>query len=623
MPKSYLPKASRELIKQVILHRAEKFPRADLLSKLTVSDKCYHLANVRADDNANNQADSYSRFQELDNALVREVAEAYETFYSQVFLGANKIFTMTSTADGQDVAAQFNAILANQARRMNWGRNLQKLLQDISKYNIGATEVVWEQVEAYSPDIQLASTGAVASRSKSTVAWAGNAIKHLDMYNTLFDTRVPLSELPERGEWAGYISYLSQVELYKLVKRLEANSDVVTYIKDPDNPDFDIYRNPPANLATGHNLDYRVPRVTPLGGVSVPRGDQGDWLSFFGGNATPTGTYDDYTVTVVYLRLVPSSYKLTGDTVQLWKIWLLDGSWILASQLVEAAHNLLPIVFGQSDEDSLGINTACPAQIAIPYQKTAKQLMDRVLAGADRAIRDRAIYDSRYLDGNALSSAIPDAKIPLKSPLPPNKSISAVYQSTAMGSDTTGLKQDSLSAHDLGLRACGVNNSLVGQFTKGNRTLEEYSDVQTNAQSRQIKRAASIEASYMTALKRILKLNILEHQGDETIFDSQSKQAIEVVASNLFKAEVEFALADGLKPTEHMMSPNVQQQLFTLIQARPEAFSKYDIGKLIAHIVTQSYGVDMQQYEYSAEELAQIQQQQAALLLQQQQGKQQ
>ena len=122
-----LSKEQREMLLGGIWHRATRFPRASLQAKLLAADKAYHLANVRADggsEDGNNQSDSYSRFQELDDALVREVAESYASYYQATFLGGTSVFSMTSVSDQQANASKYNAILNNQQDMMGWKEHL-------------------------------------------------------------------------------------------------------------------------------------------------------------------------------------------------------------------------------------------------------------------------------------------------------------------------------------------------------------------------------------------------------------------------------------------------------------------------------------------------------------------
>lgn len=602
-----LTKDQRALMLASVQYRASHFPRSEITAKLTAADKSYHLADVRSEDNQNNQSDSYSRFAELDNALGREVAEAYSSYYTETFLGKSKIFSMTSSKEQSDAANSFNVILSDQDRQTKWKANLVRFFLDCAKYNLAAIEVSWVTRTQYAPAYRLIEAGAAEVTAKAS-QWRGNAIKALDLYNTIFDTRVSPDALSEEGEFAGYIELYSQVRLFQLVQQLKLDPGYTVYDAAPaDNPEWNIYTASNSTGQLASNLDYRTPEVTPLGSSAVIKEEGTNWVKHFGGIVGDMGKdiAKDYTVAKFYMRIVPASYGLSGDSVQIWELYILDSNILLASKLMDNAHSKLPIILGQPDADALGYNTAGPTQIAIPYKKTVKQLLDRVLAGADRVIRGKAIYDTRYLDENVVSSAVPDAKIPTKAPLPSTKSLSDVYHQIDMQGDTTGLGQLAGDIHASGMRAGGINNSQSGQFTKGNRTLEEYNDVQNSAVSKQYIRALILEGTAIANLKSILKLNILQYQESTTLYDPDAQATFEISRQDLYKADVEFVIADTLLPTEYMLSPNVQQQLLATVQTMPQAFAKYDIAGMIVHILEQSAGVNLKQYELTPEQQAQ------------------
>lgn len=580
--------------------RASHFPRDEVITKLTAADKAFHLANVRMDDKLTDQKDSYSRFQELDNALGREVAESYHSYYTSTYLGTDKVFSMTSTNENKEKAQKFDIVMGDQEKQNNWRSHLGRWFLDISKYNLGAVDVSWHTKLGYKTTVDRSTS--IPKTSREAIIWKGNRIQHIDMYNFIFDHAVDLIELSERGEFAGYIELLSQVELFKLIKRLKTDTDQTIYDQaSRENPAFDIYKVAQANT-TKFNMDYREPNVTPLGQTSIPKKAEIDWAREFGfssDNSQKTG----YTVMKFYFQIVPSSMDfpktgtLADETVEMWEFHLLNGTHLLASKRLDNAHGLLPIAIAQTDADSLGINSAGPMQVAIPYSKMAKQLMDRVFAGADKSIRDRAIFDKKYLDNDIINSAIPDAKMSTKVSLPVGKSIRDVYHSIQGGPDTTGLANNVESVMQAGMRAAGTNDRLAGQLTPGNRTLEEFSQVQNAATNKQFIRALIVEATAMTYIKRIIKMNIVQYQEAVTIYDPSANQNVDIDPVELYQAEVDYKIADGLLPTDNMLSPNVQQQLLTLFGLIPDAFVEYDTAAIVAHILQQSSGINMDQYK--------------------------
>jgi hypothetical protein len=609
----------KKTVLTAIQYRCAQFPRSTLQLKLLAADNAYHLANVRLKNiTPDLQDDSYSRFQELDNALVREVGETYSAFYINTYLDNTQIFSMTSGPAQLPNAQKFNVVMLDQQRQTGWRPNLSKWFTSISKYNLGMIEVCWDTRVPYA--IKLEREAASSKTTRDKTVWKGNAVKHIDLYNAIFDHKVDPTELHIRGEFSGYVELMTQVELFNLVSKLKLDGSGTVYDTDATNPNFNIYKVATNSQQSTYNMHYIEPDVTPLGAKdSRIAKNETNWAQEFG--YTQDTIRKDYTVTKMYLRLVPSAYSFpkVGDqeSIELWEFYILEGTHLLYSKRMETAHGFLPTVLGQTDSDALGINAAGPSQVAIPYQKTAKQLLDRVMAGADRAIRDRAIFDHRFIDADKLNSSIPDAKIPTKASLTGNKTLDSVYKSIPYTVDTADLAGTIERMYMTGMRAAGINNAQAGQFTKGNRTLSEYEDIQSNAVSKQFIRALFLESTAMEAIKTMIKLNILQFQEAVTLYDPQSKQKIDIQPSQLYEADVEFKLADGLMPTKDMLSPNVQQQLLATIQAMPMVFQEYNIPKIVLDTIQQSNGADLEKYKLTPEERA-VQDQQLAAMQQQQ-----
>lgn len=610
-------------------YRMSRFPRGSLINRLIAADQAYHLARIQtkeqeeaaAKNNSNfkeNEQD-YSRFQGLDNALVREVAETYGSKYVTTFLGKQQIFAMTGGPDVEPEVEAFNTIMQDQQKQWSWRSNLVKVMIDAAKYNLCGAEVNWEAKKTYTLQFDPKSTGG-SNLTKALTNWSGNQIRHLNLYNTIFDLSVAPDEVAEKGEIAGDWNQYTQVQLKTLIDILSDDPGTTVYLTKPDEPNFSVYtvgfQTQFPTQSNAGSFSYINPDVIPNGDASsiVPK-DIIDWASHFGGlvDKDVPNPNNCYTVAKLYLRVVPSSYGV-GNTpieksdVEIWQIHVLNSMWILATKRMDNAHGLLPIVFGQTDVDSLDINTSGPTQVTIPYQRTAKEIMDRVLAGADRAIGDRAIYDSNYLDKTVVSSHIPDPKMPLKKTLINGRTIDSIYKQVPFNGDAIfRLIANIDDITTAGRKAAGLNPAQQGQFVPGNRTLQEYTDTQSNAQDKPLIRALHLETTIIMKMKQIIKLNIVQYQQSAKLYNPETQSLVSIDPSKLYSARVDFAIADALMPTQFMMSPNVQQQLFQLIGTAPQLFQQMnvDIGKMIMYIVTQSLGVPLSKFQVQQQQSGQ------------------
>jgi len=607
----------RKTLLEAINYRVLNFPRDTLANKLIAADEAFHMAKVDGGLATKTEIDSsnYSRFQELTNALVRETVETYYASYVTTYLSSTTIFGMTSPADRAEDAEKFNTIMADQQRRAAWGGNLAKAFLDIAKYNLALVDHSWDHQVNYGMASSLSS---LADQNTSNVkrteqVWAGNHITHCDMYNSFFDHSVDPVDLNTKGEWGGWVDLYTQVRFKELVDKLKTrNGDL--YLTDPNDPKFNIYgitKTSSAQQVNGASfkgtgdMSYREPVLSAIGQEKGQfTKDQTNWAAHTSGltgtpRVEPSAMYE---ITKIRLRVVPSAWGLgqkgDNDAIAIYEVYIVAGTWVLYTEKLENIHDRLGFILCQTDQDSLGYNTTGPAQVSIPYMKTAKQLLDRVLAGADRAISDRAIYDSTMFSQDDVSSKIPDAKIATSKKLPNGKRLADYYHSIPYdNSATRGLLAELPTVEAAGKRASGLNNPQTGQFQKGNKTLYEYQDTMQNSGDRTFIRTLNIENTMMAELKWMTKLNIIQWQKQATLFNEENQVEVDINPAKLFDATVEFVMADGLLPTEYQLSPNVQQQVIQLITQAPELFAEYDVPGIVQHIIGQTSGVKLDQYK--------------------------
>ena len=607
----------RQRLLDSITYRTSQFPQGTLLKKLEMCDEAYHLARIIQSEDMDpknpDNAQIYSRYEELNNALAREVSETLATKLVTTFFSKPQIFAMTSHPDRVSEASQFNVILEDQQKENDFRGNLMQVAIDVAKYNLAAVDVQWITKLAY--NLEFNAAAAPGKRvTRGHVAWSGNAIQRVDPYNFIFDTAVHPSLLHTKGEFAGYVTQYTQVGLKELIDTLKSDAERSVYLDNPEDSTFNLFNVATAKAggpAGSASLKFNEPKTITMGSEATRIAKRTtDWSSFFGSDGQPAQErMQHYTVFKCYMRVNPKAYTLKtptagdilNDTQEIWEIHILDGAWILATKKLDNVHGMLPILVAQTDKDSLSYNTTGPMQIAIPYQKTAKQLMDRVLASSDRAIGDRAIYDENHLDETAINSRIPEAKIKLKKTLTNGKTIDSIFrQIPFQGNDVLRLYDNISIVESAGRRAAGFNAAQAGQFVPGNKTLFEYSDIIGNADDKNLVRALILEAVFMQPLKYMLKLNIIQFQDRATLYSTSEKIEINVNPADLYQARVDFALADALMPTTHLISPNVQQLLLQIIQTNPNFFAGYDQQKMVIDVVGQSNGFDLQKYKLDA-----------------------
>lgn len=134
-----------------------------------------------------------TRIQNIQFPIVQPQVEAGVSYLNGVFLQGYPIFGVVADKENQDAAMMYEALMAEHSVRGGWVRELQMAFRDGLKYNLAACEVKWAEETVWSVDTQaVGRNGAV--KQKETI-WQGNKLRRLDLYNTIWDTRVAPSRV--------------------------------------------------------------------------------------------------------------------------------------------------------------------------------------------------------------------------------------------------------------------------------------------------------------------------------------------------------------------------------------------------------------------------------------------
>ncbi len=317
-----------------------------------------------------------------------------------------------------------------------------------------------------------------------------------------------------------------------------------------------------------------------------------DWGAFFGSHSANHGKLQEYSghyeVTTSYFRVIPEVVGLKVPAprhVQIWKFVIVNGQFVMFAERQSNAHEYLPILMGQPNEDGLDYQTKGMGEQLLPVQNLSTKLYGARISSLQRSISDRGLYDPSRVSETNINSKNPSAKIPVR-PSAYGKPVSDAYHSIPFD-DRMGatLMQDIRAVHEYGSEIAHINKSQRGQFQKGNKTLEEYNDVMANADATQQTLAIMIENQVMMPMKRIIKLNILQYQRPTDNVNPETGEPITVDPVALRKASLEFKLADGILPKDKIISGQTLDMAFQTMAQMPQLNATYDIGAIFAYLM--------------------------------------
>lgn len=547
---------------------------------------------------ANRRGDP-TKFQNVVIPVVMPQVESAVTYQTSVYLQGYPMFGVVSDPSNADAAEQMDTIIGEQQTRGGWVAEYQKAFRNGFKYNLIATEVDWKQEVTFSVE----SSQSTSDAELKEMIWAGNSIKTLDLYNTIFDPRVLPTEIATRGEFAGYSQLYGRVGLVQYLNSLPFYFNQQEAMMSTSNGFLGASDNP---------WNYYFPELNPDALINPDYLSGTDWMAWVGLGSNKdknlrqfyTGMYQ---VAVFYARIIPSDFGITNvpgvNIPQVWKFIIVNNTVVVYAERQTNAHGFLPILFAQPYDDGLGYQTKSLAVNVGPIQEISTALANSSIHARRRAVGDRMLYDPSRVSAAAINNDNPTSKIPVK-PSAFGDQLSAAVYPIPFRDDLFQINSMEMQTYmGLGNHITGMNPARQGQFVKGNKTRTEYVDVMQNSNGRDQTVAMSLEASLFTPTKEILKANILQFQGGIQLYNREATRPVDIDPTTLRRAMMVFKVSDGLNPSEKIMDGESLAVAFQTLQAVPSLAAGYNMPPMFSYLM-KSRGARLKPFEKPAEQLA-------------------
>ena len=550
------------------------FPIDEKRSRYETIDKAYNQEPLNAVNSEDRQGKNNEKYDYI-IPLVKPDVDAIGDYLINTFLSANQLFTIVSGPDNEDQKKQMQAVIDESSDVFKYQEELSTVIREAVRYNIGAADVSWQTVV----NKTIKSSNVTQSDAViSNVTFAGNRIKRISPYNLFYDPNVEANKVAQDGDFAGYVERLSMVQLYKLIADIKLDEEHVNHETK------DLWASV-ANPVLFYDPDVNTKKDTIKG--------KGRWTEFFDfagaiNTVTDTRYTSHFEVLTFYCRIVPNLFGINvpaGDSIQIWKFIVVNGQFIIYANKIESAHDLLNIVIGVPQLEGLGDQSKAISEVLIPYQELSSELWQIRRASLYRAVDDRGIYDPSLVSKVDIESKNPRKKIPLKRTASRDvKPQDAYYPIPFREDGTLRLTDEIANIRRYANELSGTNNTIRGQFQKGNKTRYEYQDVQQNAISSQVVMALMLEVQMFSHLKRIIKMNILLNQTATSLYDRKTNTNVDIDPVQLRQASLAFKIADGVANTKSLINIDALREAMMYIGQSPQFQMEYDMGKLLAHI---------------------------------------
>jgi hypothetical protein len=586
------------------LQRTDNATRNQHRSRLEYIDRCYQretdrtAANLKA--KAANRSGNADPYQNITIPVVKTQVDTATEYQVSVFLTGTPLFGVVADPAYIDEAMQMESVLDEQAIHGGWVRELTMSFRDAFKYNFAPIEIDWAQEVTYAVETDLA----ISSKEgvPKQLLWEGNRLRRLDPYNTFRDMSVPASQVHKRGDHVGYTEWVSRIELKVFLASLPDKivANVVTA--------FQSGTGSPSTAKNSSSENFYIPDINPDVSDSVKLAGGTDWMRWAGLSdyRKDIDYRDGYEKTTLYCKVLPSEFNLKvpfSNTPQIYKLIIINHEHIVYCERQTNAHNYLPVVIGVPEEDGLGEQTKSLAQDAQPFQDVSSSYMNSIMASRRRSIGDRVLYDPSRIAAAAINSPNPSAKIPIRPSAYGKKISDAVYAFPFRDDQVAGGMQQISSIVGLANNLAGQNQASQGQFVKGNKTLQEFESVMSNANASDQVVAILFESQLFTPLKHICKVNILQYQAGTTIYNRNEKRAVKIDPVALRLAMLEFKISDGLVPSSKLMNSDTFSTAIQVIGSSPQIAGGYNLAPMFSYLM-KSQGANIQDFEKSTEQQA-------------------
>jgi hypothetical protein len=550
----------------------------------------YQEAVAKGDQNGIDQAGSQPCGVGLNETIVNPVVisqvDSMVSYWAEVFLSGSPIFPVVSTPQYKGQAEALEGIVQDHMILSESIPKIQLMLKDAGKYNFFAAEVEWAPMKTYKPFLDIADMSGEGARMTEGVT-SINYINRLNPRNVHWDTRIPLADVDLEGEFAGYSKIFTRMGLKDLLNRLTNDGTLVSpqaagLALSSGFDSSDYYDDPiVSNWATG----------AAQGGVNWDR--FGGWLPPMqeGLRKVPETATNTYVVHTFYVRLVPSDFDMRGvpnkNSVQVWKLRMVNRSVVISAEPYTGAMGRLGIFLGTPIEDGMDLQTQSYAEMATPIQNATTRLFNARFHMAKRAISDRALYNPDLIRSSDINSPIPSAKIPVKAGKLKENPLSSAYMQIpfdSRGSET--FLQDAMLINEWQKELSGQNSASRGQFTKGNRTLGEFSTIMGSAENRMRLPALVLEYRLFTKIKEQLKLNLLQFGETTQVISPRNGKPLEVNIEELKKLRLQFEMADGYTPKSKLANTDLLVSIMQMVMNSPLLAQMYgsQLPGMLAHM---------------------------------------
>ena len=507
------------------------------------------------------------------NSIVYTNCAELSAYLVAVYVAKSSLIEIPDLPNAMNITAALKDKLNHDSSRHSWALELIKIIQNSVVYNYGAAE------------LRLS-----AKRE--------NVLRALNPFNCFYDPSVSADRVGSDALYAGYTEVVTLPTLYRLL--FAGGEQWLTSVGRSLITDISALER--ISYLTASRDSFVGDYVTGgYGRLLLPRSTSvTDWKSVVYG--MPDSTEDriklrtrlasgTYQLTTYYCRAMPEWLQLPSEKygtyngqesgqIPVFKMYILDHTYLMAVEPVVESHGMLPIMIGQVQTDTSG-SPLTYSESLVPVQTFSAKLNAARVSALRRALSDRGLYDRSLIDTDAINDRNPTAQIPVNghSMRELGKSIRDTYLHLPF--DTSGVAQLMGSIGEVdeyASRISGNNPQMQGSHLPGNRTAGEAARVNSFGEGRFRVYSILFQQTLMTPFKLLLRSNLGDSTQSLTYYEPTTRRKQSVSPAEFLEIEPDLVMSDGLMPSSKMVSPDMLSSLITALIQIPELRATKDIA---------------------------------------------
>ena len=500
-----------------------------------------------------------------------------------VYAAKSTIIEVPDLPNAMHVTAALKDKIGRDSGRHAWALELIKIIQNSVIYNFGAAEL-------------------------RLTAKRENVLRAINPYNFFYDQSVPPDKIGSDALYAGYTELVTLPTLYRLISASGGQwltdvgksliSDInalerVSYLTSQRSEFIGDY----CAGGFGMTLSNALVRSARKSNDHTP-----DWHAVVNDisdveqrvKLRTSIAKGNYQLTTYYCRAMPewlglpakkyASYNGSDSgQIPVWKMYILDHTYLMAVEPVVESHGYLPLMAGQVQVDTAGDSLTYSESLA-PVQVFSAKLNIARIAAMRRALSDRGLYDKSLIESDDINNRSPTAQIPVNghSMRELGKGIRDAYFHLPF--DSSGIAQlmgGIGEVDDFASRISGNNPQMQGAHLPGNRTAGEAQRVNMMGEGRFRVYSILFQQTFMLPFKIQLRSNLSDSTQELTYYDPATGRKQSVSQAEYAEYEPDFVLADGMMPSTKMISPDMLSSLLTAVIQIPQLQATKDVGAMV------------------------------------------